>query len=213
MELDMIFYLRLIVVIVDYILGFIMLVKTIQIKEALKKKKYFTGLTLFFMTHSTCRLFFMLDDYYYQTLGIKTFTILGSLLGVLALVFIVIVIETIIYTKSRYLFTIIGCVGLFFDALDLIFLTENRYWVQISINLILILFIGLIYIAHIFKSTGTIRRHFAVFTISIALFALGEMAAMRQVYEVISLAQILAPIFMLAGLIVLFYSIVRYYKE
>ena len=213
MALDSIFYLRLFVVIVDYIISGIMLIKTIQIREAVSKKKYFMGLTLFFISHSTCRLFFMLDDYIYEETGIQIFTIIASFLGVLSLVFIVIVIETVIFKKSKYIFSMIGVVGLFFDALDIIFLTNNRYWVQISINLCLAVFIVLIYISHIFLSTGIIRRHFTVFTIGIILFSLGELGSINQVYSLFPLALILAPIFMLAGLIVLFYSVVRYYKE
>jgi len=212
MEPDIVFYIRLIAIIIEYGLGVIMLYKTTQIEDPISKKRYFTGITLCFLTHSTCRLFFLIDDYHFEELGIQTFTTIGAFLGVLSIVFVVLIIENVIYKKSHYIFTIIGTVGLFFDFLDILFLTENRFWVQSSINLIITVFIILIYITHTIKSTGTIRTHFLVFTIGIILLALGELGSMVQVYTLFPLSQIIAPILMLTGLFILFYSVIRYYK-
>lgn len=213
MTFDLIFYIRLVVVIVDYILGTIMVAKTVNIEEPLSKKRYFTGLTLFFLTHSTCRLFFLLDDYYFEAIGIQTFTTIGSFLGVLSIFFIVLVIENVIYKKSRYLFTIIGVLGLILDAIDIFLLIGLRYWVQITINIVLILFIGLIYISHIFKSSEIVRKHFLIFTLGISFLALGELGSTTQIITLMPISQIIAPIFMLVGLCFLFYSIIRYYHN
>ena len=212
LELQLLLIIWPIVIIVDYTLGAVMLYKTLKIPANEPQKTYFTGITLFFITHATCRLFLHIRQYYFP--DVYRLAYIGSTLGILSLLCVVFVIESVIYKKTKFIFTIYGTIGVIIALIDVIFMTGlNLYlWVQTIFAPVLTVFIILVYLTHIFKSTESVRNHFIVMTIGIIVFGLGEIQNTPQAVALVSWATIGAPLFMLAGLILLFIGVVKYYK-
>ena len=211
-ELQLLLIIWPIVIIVDYTLGAVMLYKTLKIPANEPQKKYFIGITCFFIAHATCRLFLHIRQYYFPYE--LRLAYIGSALGILSLVCVVYVIESVIYKKTKHIFTIYGLIGVAIDVIDVIFMTGLSLflWVQTIFAPVLTVFIILIYFTHIFKSTESVRNHFIVMTIGIIIFGLGEIQNTPQAVALVSWAYIGAPLFMLAGLLILFIGVVKYYK-
>ena len=211
---EIIFFIELTVVIIDFFCAFIMLKKTLKIELKITKK-YFSGATLFFFTHSICRTIFLFWSYYSKDM---IFFNWGSFLGLLAVIFIVYSMETAIFTKSKHFFTFfgLGCLCFLVIAMfieyDLMGLSLVL-WAQYAGLLVLGTVIVLVYFSFIFKSTDTVRNHFILMFIAALLFCLGEMGNTTTAIRMMPWLDMGAPIIGLSSLILIFISITRYYKE
>lgn len=208
------FIVELIVVIIDFLCASIMLKKTLK-KEQEITKKYFTGATLFFFTHSACRTIFMFWSYYSKDI---IFFNLGSFLGLLAVVFIVYSMETAILTKSKHFFTFYGLCCLCFLIIAMFIESEFLglslvLCAQYAGLVVLGAVIVLVYFSYIFKSTDMVRNHFILMFIAALLFCLGEMSNTSTALRMFPWLDLGAPLLILCSLILIFISITKYFKE
>jgi len=211
---EIIFIIELTVVLIDFLCAFIMLKKTLKIELKITKK-YFTGATLFFLTHSICRTIFLFWSYYSKDM---IFFNLGSFLGLLAVIFMVYSMETAIFTKSKHFFTIYGLFCLGFLVIAMVVNIELLglslvLWAQYAGLLVLGGVIVLVYFSYIFKSTDTVRNHFILMFIAALLFCLGEMSNTSTALKMMPWLDIGAPILIFLSLILIFISITKYYRE
>ncbi|MFX0103625.1 MAG: hypothetical protein ACFFCS_28950, partial [Candidatus Hodarchaeota archaeon] len=91
---NMLFYLELAIIIVGYSLSTLMMRNTLKIEFTIPKKFYW-GMTSFFLSYSTCRVLYF--SRYFFFVGGNLLYDLGIIAGVLAVVFFVFGIETTIF--------------------------------------------------------------------------------------------------------------------
>lgn len=176
-------------------------------------KQYFMGITIFLFVHAGCRIFYLLNDFIYPA-EILYWNI-GAILGLLSVVILIAVVETIIFKKSHYIFTIIGIAGLILMTLQMIFNFPINigYIAQTVIIPILAVVILLIYLRVSIKSTGEIRKSALIMTFGIILFELGQVAHTNTAKAMFWWVDIVGPIIMIVALIFLFISVSRFYSE
>ncbi|MHA1293697.1 MAG: hypothetical protein ACTSQJ_13645 [Promethearchaeota archaeon] len=214
---EIVFYTTILLIIINYFLGFIMLKKTMKIKLKITKK-YFLGLVLFLFVHATCRIFYFVYDFYYSDELI--WWEIGAILGLLSITLLIAAVESTIFTKSKHALTIIGISGLILMTIQSILnVTKNQLPINLSqivqygIVSILALTILLIYIYVTIKSTGNIRKSSLLMTIGIILFELGQIAHTSTARELFPISVVIGPIVMITALILLYIAISQYYTE
>lgn len=217
MEIDLtiVLYLRLAVIIIDLVLFAVMSKKILKV-ELKTTKKYFTGAALFFLVHAICRTFYILYSYPFK--DARIFYYVGTLLGLTSVVILVAAIEATLYTKSKHFFTIYGCVALAVMTIGIFVNFEYMgltlmVWAQYLSVPILATFIILLYFITTIKSTGNVRRSAILMTVGIILFAVGEMGNTSTATTMIPWAYYAAPLLMIGGLILMYYSVSSYFKE
>jgi hypothetical protein len=214
-----IFIIELAAVILDYVLGFVLLSKTLKLAPTSPPRRYYTGVFEFFLTHSICRTVFFIRSYFVDKsmndVRVPMFDI-GTILGMLSVVFLVVVIESTIVTQSKKVFSIIGCCALGVMVVDLfIRLTFSGrrllVWVQNITVPLLAVFIIVIYLRALLKSAGRVRTNAMVMLIAIVLLALSELANSDIAGMLIGtvVARYLGPALMAAALFVLYYAVVN----
>lgn len=214
-QLLIVYIARLSVILIDFILTAIMLRKTFKVELKITKT-YFSGVMLFFCTHGVARLLFFLRSYYF--IEIRALFLIGTVLGLLSLVFITNAIESVIYTKSKHIFTYYGIIGvilmIIFSFIDGRFMGISYIvWVQYLTNPVLALVIILIYFGHIFQSMDKVRTHFILITIAIILIGLAEMGNTSTAHQLLTWTAWVAPLMLLTGMILIYIAIVKYYKQ
>ncbi|MBN2151334.1 MAG: hypothetical protein JW839_07815, partial [Candidatus Lokiarchaeota archaeon] len=116
-----VFTIELAAVALDITLGLFLLSKTLRLAPS-PPRRYYTGVFLFFLTHSICRTVFLVRGYFIEKsladVRVSMFDI-GTTLGLLSVVLLVMAIETTIFTQSRRLFTITGFFALGVMLIDL----------------------------------------------------------------------------------------------
>ncbi len=204
------------VILLDFALGAIMTKKMIKIELKITKR-YFLGVILFFFTHAICRLIFFLHTFIFNRQLLALFFI-GTILGLLCEIFIVEAVETLIFKKTKHIFTMYGIAGLIAMIVSSFFDTTINglrliVWIQYFTVPVLALVMVLLYFIHIFKSSGSIRMHFILMTIGIVAIALGEMGNTSTAHLLLPWTSWGAPLLMMLGLIIIYVSISKYYKE
>ncbi|MEX2684232.1 MAG: hypothetical protein Q6373_021860 [Candidatus Sigynarchaeota archaeon] len=200
----------------DFTLGLVLLFKTIKLAPS-PPRRYYKGVVFFFFTHSVCRTVFFVRGYFIEKTNNATrvpmFDI-GTILGLLSVLFLVFVIETTIVTQTRKIFTIMGFCALGIMVLDFfIRLTVNGRRLLLTVQNIAIpilaAFIIAVYLRALLKSTGRVRTNAMVMLIAIVLLALSELANSDIAGNLLGrdLARYLGPSVMAAALILLYYAV------
>ncbi len=214
-ETTILFILKLSVIIIDIILFSVMLKKTIKIDLKITRR-YFTGLSIFFVVHCICRTFYLLHSYFFT--DIRIIYQLGTFLGLASVVVLVAVIESTLYTKSKHLITIYGIGGLSFMLIGMF--VDFEYMgltlmilAQYCTIPVLAIFIISIYLTATIKSTGKVRKNAIIMTVAIILFCLGEVGNTGTASTIFPLISYIAPILMILGLIMMYISVSNYFSE
>jgi len=213
--IELVFILRLTVIIIDIILFSIMVKKTLKIELEITKK-YFTGVSIFFLVHTICRTFYFLGNFAFPDQPI--YSDIGTILGLFSVVVIVAAIESTIYTKSKHIITVYGLCGLSvmiigaFVDIEFAGLSLMR-WAQYLTIPMLAVFIISIYFNVWRKSSGNVRKNALLMTLGILVFCLGEMGNTPTAGDYIPGAIYIAPVAMIVGLIMVFFSVINYFKE
>jgi hypothetical protein len=144
---------------------------------------------------------------------------IGTILGMLSVVFLVVVIESTIVTQSKKVFSIIGFCALGVMVVDLFIRFDTSVlagrrllvWVQNITVPLLAVFIIVIYLRALLKSAGRVRTNAMVMLIAIVLLALSELANSDIAGMLIGtvVARYLGPALMAAALFVLYYAVVN----
>ncbi len=172
-------------------------------------RKYYYGATGLFIAHG----FYMLTSVIYDLMGIEYIFGIGVFLVLSSIVMLVWAIESAMYTRSRYAFTIAGCVALGIILVDVFGqfqfpIMRLRIWVQVFINPVLVAFILLNYLIAARRVTGPTRRNVLLMFFSIALLSVAELSKFplaNQLPEV----ELIGAITMDAAIIMLYFGIMR----
>ncbi len=216
------FIIELAAVSLDCVLGFVLLSKMLKLAPTSPPRRYYTGVFEFFITHSICRTMYFIRSYFtdpndpsmkeVRTIMFDT----GAILGVLSVVLLIVVIESTIVTQTKKLFSIIGFCGLGIMVVDaflrLTFFSRRLLVLAQFITLpILALFIIVIYLRALLKSTGRVRSNAMVMLIAIVLLSLSEVANSDIAGLLLGTmtTKYLGPILMAAALIFLYVAVVN----
>lgn len=204
----------IIVISIDYLIGLLMLKRTIK-TDSKVTKRYFGGATGFFFIHATCRLFYMIHSFFLRD-QILIYNI-ATILGLASLTVFLFAIESTILPRAKHVFSIYGFIGII--AMIILMGDTSRYlglrpiiWVQYFTVPVLGAVITFIYFTHIFKSTENVRNHFILMTISILLLEISELGNSYLAHQLFPWSDFAAPIIMLVGLILIYVAIIKYYK-
>ncbi len=206
-ELIIPFYLWMIVIIVNFVLGSIMLKKIFKIEMKITRN-YYLGVTLLLFIHGIARIFYFVYDFIYSE-QILWWTI-GAFIGLICMVVFIAVVETTIFTKSKRFFTIFGIVGLVLMFVDLVFQFNLSRIIQSIVGLTIAFVIILIYSYNTAKSDGIVKKAFFIMTIGIIFFELGQISHTPTAHELFSWTIYASPLVMLVALILLFVSMSLY---
>ena len=167
--------------------------------------EYYLGLVTFILVHFISRIFFYINDF--KLGNPDLYWELGALIGLISLVPLLYAIERNIYTRSKFLFTILTVI---FIILLYVLPLEYKPLNQTIIVTIVGAFIPLIYLYVAIKSTGSIRKNTLLIAGGIFIFLLG-LTAHHKLYFPIDgfIYLILSPLLMLSGLFVWAYGLLR----
>ncbi len=213
-----VFIIELAALTLDYILGLVLLSKTLKLAPS-PPRRYYKGVVFFFLTHSACRTVFFIRSYFVEMTDdaarVPMFDI-GTILGLLSVLLLVVVIESTIVKQTRKVFTIIGFCALGIMVVDFFLHLElnGRQLLLMVQNItlpVLAVFIIVVYLRALLKSTGRVRTNAMVMLIAIVLLALSELSNSDIAGDLIGkeLARIIGPAVMAAALIVLYYAVVN----
>jgi hypothetical protein len=201
------FYLWIILIILNFMLGFIMLKKTFKI-EIKTTKRYYTGVVLLFFTHGIARIIYFIHDFIYPTE--QLWWNMGAYTGLITMIVFIAVVESTIYKKSKHFFTIFGVTGLILLSLDFIFQFNISRIIQYIVGLTIAFVMIFIYSYVTVKSDGIVRKAFLIMTIGIILFELGQIGHTPTAHEIAPWTVYASPLFMMAALILLYISMTLY---
>ena len=153
-----------------FIMGIIFIGKGLRERE-MKSQRYFKfGLAMFALMTSVTRMFFLFSDFEIRGTDIYNFYWKAAVISsIIALVFIVLVVETYL-VKTKYVFSAIGMIGAV-----LIILVDIPTAALLNIPLYFalggIIFVLYIYVAY--KSPGTLRKKSLLMLLSLLIFFAG----------------------------------------
>ena len=191
-------------------LGFSVLFGIVMTRKALTKelgrsqREYYLGIAIFIIIHTIARIFYYLYDFVDRQ---EMYWEIGALIGIGSVIFLIYAIERNIFTRTKFLITIITIINL----LLIIFLpAEFKTYVQ-TVNTALIgIFLPLIYIYVAYKSTGSYRKQCLLIAIGILIFLAGQTAHMKALLLPDNIIYfILSPTLMLIGGIIFLYGLVK----
>ncbi len=205
-----VFWLRLAVVVIDFLLAGLLLRRTLKTEAGLRQK-YYAGAAAFFLIHAACRIVFLMYNFYFEE--IKVMWNIGTILGLVGIIAFVWTIESTVYQWSKHIFTLVGTVGVGLMIVD-IFVTPGDNGItelaQMIFDPILAVFIIVVYLQAGRKTQGDVRNGALIMMIGIILFGLGEMGNSSIAMDIIPLAAYIAPLFCLFGLILVWIAVVKY---
>ena len=167
--------------------------------------EYYLGSVAFILVHAICRIFYCMHDF---TPGYPDFYWeLGALFGLICLIPLLYAIERNIYTRSKFLITILTII---FIILLFIVPPEYQPFLQTVIVSIAGAFIPLIYVYVALKSTGNIRKNSLLIAGGIFIFLLGQTFHHRLYFPLDGFMYlILSPLLVTIGLTIWGYGLIR----
>jgi len=198
--------LEMVAIALDFIVSGMLARKTIKIGKG-SMRTYYLGVIGFFFAHGI----YMITRVIYLFKNNGLLYDFGVFLVLASLVLLVAAIEFSIFTKSRRLFTIFGCVsvGLIFIDVFARFpfpILRLMQWAQIFANPILALFIVFIYLNAARKARGPARKNAILMFIAIVIFAVGELGQSQFAVQYIPGAEIIGTILMDVAIVMLYYG-------
>lgn len=191
--------------------GFSVLFAILLIRKALNKdvgrsqREYYLAMAIFILIHLIARIFYFIYDFFTSTE--EWYWETGALIGIGSVIFLLYAIERNIFTRTKFLITIIASINL---VLLILLPSEFKLYIQ-TINTAMIgVFIPLIYIYVAYKSTGSYRKNSLFIAIGILIFLAGQTTHMKALFIPENIIYfILSPALMLAGGILFLYGLVR----
>jgi hypothetical protein len=193
--------------------GFSVIAGILLVRKALTKeitrnqREYYFGMAIFIIIHIVARAFYYIYDFidrqelYWET---------GALIGIASVIFLLYAIERNIFTRTKFLLTILSLIFLIL----LLILPEALKPIVQAINTAMIgIFIPLIYIYVAYKSAGSYRKIAILTAIGILVFLAGQTAHMKALLLPENLVYfILSPTLMLVGGIIFLYGLLKTIK-
>jgi len=190
--------------------GFSAIAGGLLVRKALSKeitrsqREYYLGMAFFILVHIIARCFYYFYDFidqdplYWET---------GALIGIGSVIFLLYAIERNVFTRTKFLITIISTINLIL----LIILPEGLKPIIQTINTGMIgVFIPLIYFYVAYKSTGSYRKDSLLIAIGILIFLAGQTAHMRALFIPENIFYfILSPLLMIVGGIIFIYALLK----
>ncbi len=195
--------------------GFSVVFGILTIRKAFTKeferpqREYYLGIAIFILIHILARVFYFIFDFVNNQ---EIFWELGALVGIGSVIFMLYAIERNVYTRTKFLITIITIINLVLLLIFALLITTPLAKTIIqTINTALVgLFIPLIYIYVAYKSSGVYRRNSLLIAIGIIIFLAGQTAHSRGFYIPENpIYYIISPTLMLIGGIIFLYGLLR----
>nr|MDO8113219.1 hypothetical protein [Candidatus Sigynarchaeota archaeon] len=212
------FIFEIVAVCLDVGLGIMLTYKTRKVARAQNTtmigrgptQKYYTCVVAFFSAHGFYTHTYML----YGLFNNSSLFDIGVFLVIASVVLLVAAIESAIFTRSRYLFTKIGCVALAIILVDVIGrfpfpVIRLRIWVQLFVNPLLVAFIILIYINAVKRVSGSARRNALLMVVAITTFVIGELGETPFAVGIIPGAELIGAILMDIAIVLLYFGFMR----
>lgn len=193
-------------ILLDFSLGTILARKTAMTGRGYVRKYYF-GVTCFFFAHGifviTHVIYDLLRDWLLYDIGV--FLVLSSI------VLLVASIEVTIFTRSRYFFTILGCMALGIIMIDIIDqfqfpIMPLMIWVQLFVNPVLVLFIITNYFNAVRRAKGPTKKNAILVVIAIIIFSISQLSQFPFVIQYIPDAELIGAILMDVSIVMLFFG-------
>ncbi len=193
----------------DFGLGVLLARRTVKNAKGYMRK-YYLCVTGLFSAHG----FYELSHVIYNFTNYGLVFDIGVFLLLSSVVLLVAAIESAMYTRSRNLFTIFGCVALCIILVDVFVpfhfpIMPLMVWVQLFANPILVAFILLNYIAAARRAKGSARRNVFLIIIAIILFAIAELSEFPFATQLVPDAELVGAIIMDAAIIMLYFGFMR----
>jgi len=174
---------------------------------------YFLGVVLFFIIHGTCRVFYLMYDYYFtDPISDVWLWNVGAILGVASITVLIFFIENIIIKKTHHFFTIFGIVGIGVFIVGSNIPAILIYGQSVFVTT-LALIVPLFYLVFAYQTTGSVRNNSILMFFGILIFEISQVAhseaAWKMFPDLKPLFQLLGAIFMLAGLAIIYISVSR----
>ena len=190
---------------ISIILGTLILRKVITEDLTRPQTEYYLGSVAFILIHAICRIFYYIHDF---TPGYPDlYWELGAIFGLICLIPLLYAIERNIYTRSKFLITILTII---FIILLFVLPVEYKPILQTIIISIAGAFIPLIYVYVAMKGTGSIRKSSLLIAGGIFIFLLGQTFHHRLYFPLDGFIYlILSPLLITTGLFIWGYGLVR----
>ena len=179
------------------------------------QREYYLGIAIFIFIHIVARISY----YYYDFIDAQElYWELGALIGIGSVIFLIYAIERHIYTRSKFIITIIATINLTVLLIITIVNFMNPGFISPDIKLIIQiintavigLFIPLIYLYVAIKSSSTYRRNSLLIAIGIIIFLGGRTAHNRGFFIPDNILYfILSPTLMLIGGVIFLYGLLK----
>ena len=189
----------------DCIVGIMLARKTLTFGKG-AMRKYYLCVTCFFFAHGT----FLLTHIIYLFTNYGMLFDIGISIVLASIVLLVAAIEFTIFTRSRHVFTIFGCVAVIIIMMDAIarFKITPRIMilVQLFANPILVLFILVTYLNAARRAKGSSRRNAILMFIAIVVFSIAELGQSQVAVQLVPGVEIIGSILMDAAIVLLYYG-------
>ncbi|MEX2683042.1 MAG: hypothetical protein Q6373_015745 [Candidatus Sigynarchaeota archaeon] len=199
----------------DYFMGIVLLRKIVKISEK-AKQKYYTGVVGFYIAHGTYVLTYLV----YRAMNLGILFNFGVMLVLSSLVLLVFSIESSVFTRSRFFFTIFGIIAVSIIAIDVFYqlFTSNMIkiygirlmeWPQYFANPLLATFVFLVYLYAFIKAAGAIKKNALLMMTGIIAFMIAELAISNIATKLLPLVQYLGPPLRVVAIVLLSYALLH----
>lgn len=185
--------------------GLLMVRKAMSPDFERPQREYYVGLAIFIIVHLVARIFYYFHDFIH--VGDLFFWEIGALIGIAGVIFLIYAIERNIYTRSKFIITIIVIINL---ILLIVLPPELKDIARIFNTALVGIFIPLIYVYVAYKSTGIYRRNSLLNAIGILIFLGGQAARSQPLFTTDNIIFfIVSPILMLVGGTLFLYGLIK----
>ena len=189
-----------------------MIRKAMSIDIERPQREYYIGLTIFIFVHLIARIIYFIHDI---TAEIVDFIYVGdpilwelaALVGIGSVIFLVYAIERNIFTRTKFIITIIVIINL---ILLIILPEEFKDIIRIFNTSLVGAFLPLIYVIAAYKSTGIYRKYLLITAVGILIFLGGQGARSDALFVPDNIIFfIISPILMIIGGAIYLYGLTR----
>ncbi len=212
MDILFAFYLWIIFVVINFLIGCILLYNTYKLKFKLNKT-YLYGFDLTILIHTIVRIFYFIHDFIQPQE--ELWWNLGALFGAISILPLVFGLETVFLKRTKFALTIACCFGTFLMILDLNFQFEFNLtlFLQIIFAPILFLIITIVYIVVAKNTAGNIRKTAILMVVGFIILEIAQTFHTSASQKFFELSLYLSPILMIIALTILFIVWESFYRK
>ncbi len=185
--------------------GYFMTRKAFSSDYERPQREYYFGLALFIIIHLIARIIYFLHDFVY--IGDQNLWELAALVGIGSVIFLVYAIERHIFTRTKFLITVIVIINL---ILMIVLPPDLKDIARIFNTTLVGIYLPSNYIYVAYKSTGIYRRNSLLIAIGILIFLGGQAARSQPLFVPGNIIFfIISPILMLVGGFIFLFGLLR----